>query len=78
MLPLFLVFNLNYTCGLVGKTYPSSEYGLAALMSFGVMMFMFSKSEGNNKNIEDMSATSTSMSGVILLVGYMLFDRYVD
>ena len=68
------------------KTYPAYEYGCAVrhrrvancssavqiLMSIGVALFMFSddEDEGDAK-VEK----ATTIGGIILLTGYMVFDR---
>ena len=56
------------------KTYPMYEYVSAVLMAIGIAMFMFSSEEGEHKH---KSNVETSVAGVVLLVGYMVFDRFV-
>jgi adenosine 3'-phospho 5'-phosphosulfate transporter B2 len=56
-----------------GTTYPMWEYGCAAGLALGVAVFMFMKDEAGESAVAD--ETATSVSGIILLVGYMCFDR---
>lgn len=58
-----------------GKTYPTYEYICAAAMSLGVSIFMFSKAEQEGNLPEEGAEQETSISGIVLLIGYLVFDR---
>jgi adenosine 3'-phospho 5'-phosphosulfate transporter B2 len=55
-----------------GKSYDWYEYFTALMISAGVGMFLLTNTE--NKHAE----TVTTISGVILLVGYMVFDSFTS
>ncbi|XP_064622282.1 adenosine 3'-phospho 5'-phosphosulfate transporter 1-like isoform X2 [Lineus longissimus] len=55
-----------------GKSYDWYEYFTALMISAGVGMFLLTNSE--NKHSE----TVTTVSGIILLVGYMVFDSFTS
>jgi len=59
-----------------GTVYPMFEYACALGLGIGVAVFMFAKADDEGKMDED--GTVTSMSGVILLVGYMMFDSFTS
>ncbi|XP_077996724.1 adenosine 3'-phospho 5'-phosphosulfate transporter 1-like [Glandiceps talaboti] len=54
------------------KSYEYYEYLTAVLISFGVAMFLLSQGS------ETSSTSVTTMSGVIILVGYMTFDSFTS
>jgi hypothetical protein len=58
------------------QTYPMYEYGCAVTMSVGFALFMFGRATDENDSVAD--AKVTTASGLILLVGYMVFDRLVN
>ena len=53
------------------KKYEYFEYIVAVLISVGMMLFLFGSQEDNKG-----SSTETTLSGVILLVGYMASDSF--
>ena len=55
------------------KTFEWYEYGTAALISVGVSMFLLTSGDVVRK-----SSTVTTFSGVILLLGYLLFDAFTS
>ncbi|XP_033631924.1 adenosine 3'-phospho 5'-phosphosulfate transporter 1-like isoform X2 [Asterias rubens] len=55
-----------------GKTYEYYEYVTAGMISIGVAMFLLSQKEGSG------STTVTTFSGVIILIGYMVFDSFTS
>lgn len=57
------------------KTYPAYEYVCAAILSLGVSLFLFAKAEDEGK-LDTTNQQNTSLMGLLLLVGYMAFDRY--
>ena len=59
------------------KTYPIYEYVCAGILSVGVSLFLFAKAEDEGKMPEDDEEAPTSFVGLLLLVGYMIFDRLV-
>ena len=62
-----------------GKTYPVYEYVLAGLMSLGVALFMFSRAdEAGEAADHTMDTGSTSLAGMVLLAGYMMFDSFTS
>jgi hypothetical protein len=56
------------------KTYPAYEYYCAIILSMGVSLFMFSRAEEEGKIPADEG--ETSIMGILLLIGYMAFDRW--
>jgi hypothetical protein len=67
-----------------GTTYPLWEYGCAAGLALGVAVFMFTKdmesgvADGEGAAaVEVDDRAGTSLSGFILLAGYLCWDRYV-
>jgi adenosine 3'-phospho 5'-phosphosulfate transporter B2 len=59
-----------------GTEYPLWEYGCALGLGIGVAVFMFAKADDEGKMDED--DTTTSFSGLFLLVGYMAFDSFTS
>eukprot|EP00049_Salpingoeca_infusionum_P009590 m.162276 g.162276 ORF g.162276 m.162276 type:complete len:425 (+) comp14373_c0_seq1:255-1529(+) len=59
-----------------GKTYPVYEYVCAIIMSAGVSLFMFSKADEEGKEFDE--AEPTSFAGILLLLGYMVFDSFTS
>ena len=57
-----------------GKSYPPYEYVCAAVMSLGVSMFFFSRAGAEGGDEDDQSTTVT---GLTMLLGYMVFDRCI-
>ena len=55
------------------KTYEYYEYVTALMISIGMTLFLLSTSDDHGK-----SATSTTISGLIILVGYMTFDSFTS
>ncbi|XP_054758633.2 adenosine 3'-phospho 5'-phosphosulfate transporter 1-like isoform X1 [Lytechinus pictus] len=55
-----------------GKTYEYYEYITAVMISLGVALFLLSQG-GDHKG-----STVTTLSGVIILVGYMAFDSFTS
>jgi len=60
-----------------GTVYPMFEYVCALGLGIGVAVFMFAKADEEGKMDEE-DGTVTSMSGVMLLVGYMMFDSFTS
>merc|ERR1712059_5991 len=63
--------------GLMGKIvgnkkYEYHEYVVAVLISIGMTAFMLGNEEGKTTN------TVTTFSGVIILIGYMVFDSFTS
>lgn len=56
-----------------GKSYEYYEYFTAGLISVGVGLFLLSQNGGDDKN-----NTVTTVSGVVILVGYMTFDSFTS
>ncbi|XP_012724577.2 adenosine 3'-phospho 5'-phosphosulfate transporter 1 [Fundulus heteroclitus] len=54
------------------KSYEYWEYFTAALISVGVSMFLLSSSAGKHPS------TVTTFSGVVILVGYIVFDSFTS
>lgn len=54
------------------KTYPYHEYFTAVMLSLGVSLFLLSA--GTSKK----SAVETSLSGAVIMLGYMLFDSFTS
>lgn len=54
------------------KTYPYYEYVTAVMLSVGVSLFLLSA--GSSKK----TATETTVSGAIILLGYMFFDSFTS
>lgn len=54
------------------KSYEYWEYFTAMLISFGVSMFLLSS------NNDDKPSTATTFSGVIILMGYIVFDSFTS
>ena len=55
-----------------GKTYPLYEYGVAVVIGAGVTMFIV----GDKASYDDSKSTQTS--GVLLLLGYLMFDSFTS
>ncbi|XP_063597622.1 adenosine 3'-phospho 5'-phosphosulfate transporter 1-like isoform X1 [Penaeus indicus] len=55
------------------KKYDYYEYFTAFLISVGMTMFLMGSTEASDK-----TSSSTTMSGVIILVGYMSFDAFTS
>ena len=55
------------------NTYEMYEYVSAIMISVGVSMFLLTSGENTSGN-----ATVTTFSGVVLLVGYLLFDAFTS
>ena len=55
-----------------GKTYEYYEYFTAAMISFGVAMFLLSQKADTG------TTTVTTFSGVMILIGYMVFDSFTS
>ena len=56
-----------------GKTYPYSEYFIAVCLSFGTTLFLMSHNSGH-----DQSARPTTLVGLFILFGYMVFDSFTS
>ncbi|XP_018019809.1 adenosine 3'-phospho 5'-phosphosulfate transporter 1 [Hyalella azteca] len=56
-----------------GKSYEYYEYAVALLISTGMTLFLFGSTTDSGK-----TGTSTTLSGVIILVGYMAFDSFTS
>ena len=55
-----------------GKKYPWYEYGVAVTIAIGVSIFMLSQ-HGDKAD-----GRTTSLSGVMILVGYLTFDSFTS
>lgn len=55
-----------------GKSYQYYEYVTAAMISLGVSMFLLSQKEDHK------GSAVTTVSGVIILIGYMMFDSFTS
>jgi len=55
------------------KTYERYEYLVAVLISLGMMAFLFGKDGSSDK-----ADQSTTVSGLVILVGYMAFDAFTS
>jgi adenosine 3'-phospho 5'-phosphosulfate transporter B2 len=56
-----------------GKTYPIYEYGCSVIMSLGVCLFFFSGGDSSDAG----PMKTTTITGAMMLLGYMVFDRWV-
>ena len=56
------------------RTYPWHEYFTAALLSLGVATFLLAA----NPFTEREHSTETTLAGVIILLGYMMFDSFTS
>lgn len=54
------------------KTYPYHEYLVAVLLSFGTSLFLLSHNSGHK------SEQPTTVVGLFILLGYMLFDSFTS
>ena len=54
------------------RTYPWHEYFTAALLSVGVAMFLLAA----DPSAEREHTTETTFAGVVILLGYMMFDSF--
>ncbi|XP_042232793.1 adenosine 3'-phospho 5'-phosphosulfate transporter 1-like isoform X2 [Homarus americanus] len=55
------------------KKYEYFEYVTAVLISFGMTMFLLGSTESKGN-----SSSSTTLSGIIILIGYMSFDAFTS
>ena len=55
------------------KTYPYYEYFVAVMLSTGVSLFLLSAGSSSKKH-----AAETTLSGAIILLGYILFDSFTS
>eukprot|EP00045_Choanoeca_perplexa_P006627 m.57160 g.57160 ORF g.57160 m.57160 type:complete len:431 (+) comp13707_c0_seq1:173-1465(+) len=60
------------------KTYPAYEYACAVVLSMGVSVFLFSKAEQEGKIPDEEEDQQTNLSGLVLLIGYMIFDSFTS
>ncbi|XP_050715601.1 adenosine 3'-phospho 5'-phosphosulfate transporter 1-like isoform X2 [Eriocheir sinensis] len=58
---------------IASKKYEYYEYVTALLISFGMTMFLLGSTEAHGT-----SSSTTTLSGVIILVGYMSFDAFTS
>ena len=56
-----------------GRTYPIHEYVTALILSAGVSLFLLSSNEPGQRQ-----TTETTISGIIILIGYMSFDSFTS
>ena len=56
------------------KTYPWNEYFTATLISLGVAFFLLAADAG----VDNHHATETTFAGVVILIGYMVFDSFTS
>ena len=54
------------------RTYPWQEYITAALLSVGVGLFLLAA----DPSVDSRPTTETTFAGVVILLGYMLFDSF--
>lgn len=57
-----------------GKTYEKYEYGVAVLISLGMVAFL----SGSSETVSASSSSVTTFSGFILLMGYMTCDAFTS
>lgn len=68
MIPVMLMGKL-----ISRKTYPYYEYFVAVMLSVGVSLFLLSAGSSSKKH-----AAETTVSGAVILLGYMLFDSFTS
>lgn len=56
------------------RTYPWNEYFTAGLLSVGVGLFLLA----SDPAAEEVRTTETTVAGVIILLGYMMFDSFTS
>jgi len=54
------------------KSYPWYDYGVAVAMALGISVFVL------NQDGKDATDTSTSLSGIVLIIGYLVFDSFTS
>jgi len=55
-----------------GKKYPLYDYLVALVMALGICLFVFGKSSSKTES------GVTTMSGVVLILGYLIFDSFTS
>lgn len=58
------------------RTYPWHEYFTAALLSVGVALFLLAADPSAADPSADEHTTETTFAGVVILLGYMIFDSF--
>ena len=60
------------------KTYPWHEYITAGLLSIGVALFLLAADPAADQAVESEHTTETTFAGVVILLGYMMFDSFTS
>mmetsp|Transcript_17355 Transcript_17355/g.44015 ORF Transcript_17355/g.44015 Transcript_17355/m.44015 type:complete len:438 (+) Transcript_17355:145-1458(+) len=69
MIPVMLMGKL-----ISSKTYPTYDYVVAVVIGLGVTMFTLNNKDADGEKEEEV----TSLSGIILIVGYLMFDSFTS
>ena len=59
-----------------GERRPASDYAMGVFLAAGASLFFLSTHVGSTIDYTSLSASTTALSGILLMSGYLFFDAF--